>query len=91
MLQQRMVWCTTNNDPDGVYFPELEYIAGIQRYLEVDPDDPTRIVDAYINAWWWGDYNAPPAFPSYAFDPHEYLELHQPQVSNMLIVFYSPS
>lgn len=90
MLQQRMIWCTTNNDPEGIHFSEKDYIAGIQRYLDVDTDDPTRIVDGYLNAWWWGDCNAP-AFPSYAFDPYDYLEIHRPQVSNMHLVFYSPS
>ena len=46
----------------------------------VDADDPTRIVDGYINAWWWSDYTQPD-FALYAFDPHDHMELHQPQVS----------
>ena len=86
MLQQRVVWCTTSNDPEGIQFSEVEYIAGIQRYLEVDADDPTRIVQGYINAWWRSDDNQPD-FPLYAFDPHDHLAVHRPQVSNMLVIY----
>ena len=87
MLQQQVVWCTTSNDPEGIQFPELEYVVGIQRYLEVDMDDPTQIVNGYINAWWWDD-GKELDFLSYAFDPHDYLAVHQPQVHNMFCVFY---
>jgi len=72
MLQQRVVWCMTSNDPEGIQFSEVEYIAGIQRYLEVDP---TRIVHGYINAWWRST-----DFPLYAFDPHDHLAVHRPQI-----------
>jgi hypothetical protein len=83
MLQQ---WCTTTNDLPGIPFSELEYISGIQRYLEVDADDPTRIVDTYVNAWWHGECDGD-NFIAYAFAPREYLEVHRPQVSNMFLSF----
>lgn len=90
MMQERVLWCGINNDPEGVNFPELEYIPGIERYLEVDADDPTRSVDAYNHAW-WHDQGVEPSVLSYAFDPYNFLELHRPQVSNMHNDFYSPS
>jgi hypothetical protein len=90
MLQERTLWCGENNDPEGENFPELEYIPGIQRYLEVDADDATRSVDAYDHAWWQGDRGEPTVL-SYAFEPYNFLALHRPQVSNVLIDFYSPS
>jgi len=80
MLQQWVVWCATSNDNEGIQFSEREYIASIERYLAVDADDPTRIVDGYINAWWWSDHTQPD-FALYAFDPHDHMELHRPQVS----------
>ena len=81
------MWCTTSNNPEGIQFPELEYVVDIQRYLEVDMDDPTQIVNRYINAWWW-DNGKEPDFALYTFDPHDYLVDHRPQVHNMFHVFY---
>lgn len=80
MLQERARWCTSH-DPQCLEFLETTFVAGIQRYLKVDADDPTRSVDAYLKAWWLnvGDELD---FPSYAFDPQEYLEVHRPQVIN---------
>jgi hypothetical protein len=87
MLQQWAMWCTTSNNPDSIQFLEVEYVAGIQRYLEVDDDDPSRTVIGYLNAWWF-DEGCHMDFPSYAFDPHDYLEIHRPQVSNMWLIIY---
>jgi hypothetical protein len=30
MLQQWMVWCMSGADPEGLQFPETDYIDGIQ-------------------------------------------------------------
>jgi hypothetical protein len=86
MMQERALWFTSD-DPQGLNFVETAFVAGIQRHLEVDADDPTRIVDGYLKAWWL-NVGDEVDFPSYAFDPHEYLEVHRPQVSNMLLAFY---
>jgi hypothetical protein len=87
MLQGWAMWCSSSDNPDGTQFSEVEFVAGIQRYLEVDSDDPTRIVDGYLHAWWI-DEGCHLDFPSYGFDPHDYLELHRPQVSNMFLIVY---
>jgi hypothetical protein len=87
MLQQWMVWCTSQPDPEGLHFPETDYIDGIRRYLDVDADDPTRIVEGYLNGWWWVGTNAP-SVPTYAFNPEQYLAGHRPQVCGMFLVFY---
>ena len=72
--------CVTSNDHEGIQFLELEYIASIERYLVVDADDPTCIVDDYINAWWWSDYTQPD-FALYAVNLHDNMKLHWPWVS----------
>lgn len=89
MLQQWAVWCATNSNPDKTPFFKAEYISGIQRYLKVDADDPTCTVNGYLYPWWLDD-GCPFNFPSYAFNPHDYLEVHRPQVTNMFssLVYY---
>ena len=87
MLQQRVFWCAAGHDPEGIHFSEMEYVAGIQRYIEVEADDPTRIVGGYFKAWWHGGSNLA-EIPSYASDPYEYLEVHRAQVSNIFLVLY---
>ena len=55
-------------------------------YLKVDTNDTTCIVDAYFNGWWLLDAEELD-FPSYAFNPYEYLAVHWPQVSTMLVCY----
>jgi hypothetical protein len=86
MVEHGTWWCSERNDPEGQNFPELEYIPAIQRYLKVDADDPTRIVDSYINSW-WSKQNDPENDNSYPFASHDFLMVHRPQVSNMLLSF----
>jgi len=84
MIEQWVGCCERNQIPSPKEFQEVDYIASIATYLEVDANDPTHIVDAYFNSWWLLDAEALD-FPSYAFDPYEYLVVHRPQVSTMLV------
>ena len=86
MVQDGTLGCLEHNDPEGKDFLELEYIPAIQRYLKVNADDPTHIADSYINSW-WSKQNDPENYNSYPFAPHDFLVVHQPQVSNMLLSF----
>jgi hypothetical protein len=88
MMQEPFQWWDPKHGADAIQSAELEHIAGIQRYLEVDGDDPTRIVDGYLNAWWHGevlDQN----LESYIFGPHEHLAVHRPQVSHICLGLHS--
>jgi hypothetical protein len=60
--------------------------------MEVDGDDPTCIVDTYLDTW-WHDTSNPAKIPSYAYDPYDYLEIHHTQVSNilLLVLYLHPS
>jgi len=84
MIEWWVGCCDRNQIPSTKEFQEVDYIASIETYLKVNANDPTCIVDAYFNGWWLLDAKEL-GFPSYAFDPYEYLVVHQPQVSTMLV------
>ena len=90
MLQTPFLWWENpDNDADAIRSLEYNYITSIQRYLKVDGDDPTCIVDDYVNAWWKEDYRVDEVnLCSYVFNvPHtEHLAVHRPQVSNVNLV-----
>jgi len=86
MIEQWVGCCNRNWIPSAEEFQKVDYIAGIETYFEVGTNDPTHIVDAYFNAWWLLDAEELD-FPSYAFNPYEYLVVHQPQVSTMLVCY----
>jgi hypothetical protein len=89
MLNMMEEWALyfTSDDLQGLNFVETVFVAGLQSYLEVDANDPTCIVDGYLKGWWL-NVGDEVDFPSYAFNPQEYLEVHRPQVSNMFPAFY---
>ena len=88
MMQQPFMRRDKDNNGQSTRPAELEYITGLEKYLEVDVDDPTRIVDGYVNAWWWRQHYDDLELPSYVFVPQEYLEVHRPQVSNSILIQY---
>jgi hypothetical protein len=73
---------TTNYNTDSEDYQDQQ-----PHYEGMGSTDPTHVVDGYLKAWWL-NVGDEVDFPSYAFDPQEYLEVHWPQVSNMFLAFY---
>lgn len=83
MLQNLFLW-QKYNDTETRHLAEKQQIDKVKRYLAVDADDPTRIVNRYLNSWWLHD-SEQLIIPSYAFVPEDYLTIHRPQVSILLL------